>query len=59
MKTSSFDPRNTERICRFLKRMRLGFSKATNWEDKRSEKGQEKGVGVNGSNNREEDEDLP
>jgi hypothetical protein len=39
--------------------MRLGFSKATNWEDKRSEKGQEKGVGVNGSNNREEDEDLP
>jgi hypothetical protein len=32
------NPNNTERICHFLKRTRLGFSKGINWDDKLSDK---------------------
>jgi hypothetical protein len=33
-----FNPNNTERICHFLKRTRLGFSKGINWDNKLSDK---------------------
>jgi hypothetical protein len=54
-----FNPNNTERICRFLKRTRLGFSKGINWDDKLSDKELNEDIDMNGCSDREEDEDLP
>jgi hypothetical protein len=54
-----FNPNNTERICRFPKRTRTRFSKGINWEDKLSDQGQNEDIDMDGSSNREEDEDLP
>jgi hypothetical protein len=54
-----FSPNNTERICRFLKRTRLGFSKGINWDYKLSDKGQNEDIDMDESSDREEDKDLP
>jgi hypothetical protein len=54
-----FNPNNTERICRFLKGTRLGFSKGIYWNDKLSDKELNEDIDMDGSSDREEDEDLP
>jgi hypothetical protein len=54
-----FNPNNTERICHFLERTRLGFSKAINWADKLSDKELNEDIDMDRSSGKEEDEDLP
>jgi hypothetical protein len=54
-----FNPNNIERICLFLKRIRLGFIKGINWEDRLSDKELNEDIDIDGSSDRGEDEDLP